>query len=296
MNGLTVREILEKKATPTLSLEFFPPRTAVEFGVLGANIERMRRMGPDFVTCTYGAGGSSREFSSEACELLSKLDFTPVVAHLTCVGASRADLEAQVDKLYEAGYRNIMALRGDPPKGDAAYVPAPDGLAHAVELVKLIKTRHPDICCGVGGYPEVHPEAVSAESDLRFLKEKLDAGADYVNTQLFFDTDAFFRFRDAAARAGISKPIIPGLMPVASLKQALKCVQFSKSAIPQALAQGLEEAASPKEAADVGIRWIVDQIGALVHGGAPGIHLYILNKAKTLLDRRLSAAIRAWHG
>lgn len=295
MNTTTVREILTQAKRPTLSLEFFPPKTPLDFGILGSSIERMRPVRPDFTTCTYGAGGSSREFSFAACQLLSKMDFTPVVAHLTCVGATRDDLCAQVDRIYDAGIRNIMALRGDPPRGETSFVPPKDGLAHASELVALVKARHPDICCGVAGYPETHPEALSPAADLAFLKAKLDAGADFVNTQLFFDNDAFFRFRDAAAAAGISAPILPGLMPVSSYKQILRCTEFSNSAVPAALSDALQAAATPAEGAAVGIRWIVDQIGSLIRHGVPGIHLYILNQAKTLLDPHLAAAIAAWH-
>lgn len=295
MNMTPVKEILASSGRPTLSLEFYPPRSALDFGILGAAIERMRPVAPDFVTCTYGAGGSARTFSFDALQLLVRLDFTPVVAHLTCVGATADELAAHVDQLYAAGIRNIMALRGDPPREEGAFRPVPGGFAHAIELVRLVKDRHPDICCGVAGYPEVHPEATSPEDDLRHLKEKVDAGADFVNTQMFLDTDAFLRFRDRAVAAGILAPIIPGLMPIISYKQAMRCVQFSNSVIPAPLAVALQAATTPEEAADAGIRWIVDQIATLVHEGAPGIHLYILNQAKALLNPRLAAAIAAWH-
>jgi methylenetetrahydrofolate reductase (NADPH) len=195
----------------------------------------MRPVHPDFVTCTYGAGGSSREFSFAAWELLARMGFTPVVAHLTCVGASRADLESQIHRIHASGIRNIMALRGDPPRGESTFTPAPDGLAHAADLVALIKSLHPDICCGVAGYPETHPEAPALADDLRHLKEKLDAGADFVNTQLFFDNDAYFRFLDAARAAGIAAPILPGLMPVASPAQLDRALGFSRATAPEKL-------------------------------------------------------------
>ena len=303
MNQTTVHDILAAAEHPTLSLEFYPPKTPLDFGILGSSIERMRPMRPDFVTCTYGAGGSARAFSFDACQLLVRMDFTPVVAHLTCVGATADELADHVSHLYDAGFRNIMALRGDPPRAPDAppsappppFVPPPGGLAHAIDLIRLIKSVHPDICCGVAGYPETHPEAPSPDADLRFLKEKVDAGADFVNTQLFFDTDAFLRFRDRAAAAAISVPILPGLMPVTSYVQAVRCTSFSNSAIPPALAESLSSAATPEAAAEAGIRWTVDQISTLIHEGVPGIHLYILNKAKTLLHPRLAAAIAAWH-
>ena len=149
----TIRELLQARRQPLLSLEFYPPKDPLGFGILGGSIERMRPVHPDFVTCTYGAGGSSREFSFAAWELLSRMGFTPVVAHLTCVGASRADLVAQINRIYDSGIRNIMALRGDPPRGETQFTPAPDGLAHAADLVALVKSLHPDVCCGVAGYP-----------------------------------------------------------------------------------------------------------------------------------------------
>lgn len=285
----TVPQLLAETGRPTLSLEFFPPKTPLDFGVLGSSIERMRPVKPDFTTCTYGAGGSTREFSFAAWELLRRMDFTPVVAHLTCVGATREDLEGQVDRIWEAGIRNIMALRGDPPRGEEEFRAPEGGLAHASELVALVKARHPDICCGVGGYPETHPESASPEEDVRHLKEKLDAGAEFVNTQLFFDNDAYFRFRDRCDAAGIRAPLFPGLMPVATAGQLRRAVGLSRASIPPALERGLEE-----RGAEAGMDWLVAQIRGLVAGGAPGIHLYILNKANTLLDPKLAACLAEW--
>lgn len=289
----TIRDLLETRRQPTLSLEFYPPKDPLGFGILGGSIERMRPVHPDFVTCTYGAGGSSREFSFAAWELLARMGFMPVVAHLTCVGASRADLAAQIDRIHAAGIRDIMALRGDPPRGETSFTPAPDGLAHAADLVALIKSRHPDICCGVAGYPETHPEAPAPAADLRRLKEKLDAGADFVNTQLFFDNDVFFRFLDAARAAGIQAPILPGLMPVASLPQLDRALAFSRATAPRKLRDALQ-ADSPEAARRAGIAWLVAQIDGLIAHGVPGIHLYILNQAKTVLDPSLAECLARW--
>ena len=289
----TIRDLLAARRQPTLSLEFYPPKDPLGFGILGGSIERMRPVQPDFVTCTYGAGGASREFSFAAWELLGRMGFTPVVAHLTCVGASRADLAAQVDRIHAAGIRNIMALRGDPPRGETAFTPAPDGLAHAAELVALIKSRHPDICCGVAGYPETHPEAASLADDLRHLREKIEAGADFVTTQLFFDNAAYFRFVAAARAAGIRAPILPGLMPVASVAQLERALAFSRATAPHPLRTALQTP-DPEAARRAGIDWLVAQIDELVARAAPGIHLYILNQAKTILDPRLAACLARW--
>lgn len=293
MTPATIRDLLAARRQPTLSLEFYPPKDPLGFSILGGSVERMRPVRPDFVTCTYGAGGSSREFSFAAWELLARMGFTPVVAHLTCVGASRADLVAQLDRIHASGIRNVMALRGDPPRGETEFTPAPDGLAHAADLVALIKARHPDVCCGVAGYPETHPEAPDLATDLRHLKAKLDAGADYVNTQLFFDNAAYFRFLDAARAAGIRAPILPGLMPVASPAQLDRALAFSRATAPAALRAALA-APDPAAARSAGIAWLVEQIDGLIAHGAPGIHLYILNQAKTVLDPRLTACLARW--
>ncbi len=255
----------------------------------------MRPIHPDFVTCTYGAGGAGREFSFAAWELLSRMGFTPVVAHLTCIGASRDELAAQIERIYAAGIRNIMALRGDPPKGQTAFTAAPDGLSYAADLVTLIKSLHPDICCGVAGYPETHPEAASREDDIRHLKEKVEAGADFINTQLFFENPVYFDFLDECRAAGIEAPILPGLLPATSLSQARRTVALCKARFPAALEQQLEAAGSDAEAArSVGIDWLTAQIDGLIEHGAPGIHLYILNQAKTILDPRLADCLARW--
>jgi methylenetetrahydrofolate reductase (NADPH) len=289
----TIRDLLEARRQPTLSLEFYPPKDPLGFGILGGSIERMRPVRPDFVTCTYGAGGSSREFSFAAWELLARMGFTPVVAHLTCVGASRADLVAQIDRIHAAGIRNIMALRGDPPRGESEFTPAPDGLAHAADLVALIKSRHPDICCGVAGYPETHPEAPSLADDLRHLKEKLDAGADFVNTQLFFDNAAYFRFLDAAAPPASTPPSSPASCP-SPPRPARPRPRLLPRHRPRRPRAALDSAPDPEAARRAGIDWLVAQIDGLIAHGAPGIHLYILNQAKTVLDPRLAECLARW--
>jgi methylenetetrahydrofolate reductase (NADPH) len=290
----TVRSILAARTGPTLSLEFYPPKSPLGFGVLGASIERMRAVRPDFATCTYGAGGSTRDNSFAACELLARMGFTPVVAHLTCVGATRAQLEEQIHRIHAAGIRNVMALRGDPPRGDTAFRPPEGGLAHASDLVALVKSLHSDICCGVAGYPETHPESPSRADDIRWLKRKIDAGADFVNTQLFYDNRAYFDFVRDCRDAGIAVPILPGLMPVADRGQLERSVAFSRAAVPAALADALDRAPDDASRRAAGMRWTVDQIDGLIDGGAPGVHLYILNQANTVLDPALSACLRRW--
>ena len=291
----TVRSILGARTRPTLSLEFDPPKSPLGFGILGGSIERMREVHPDFTTCTYGAGGSTRENSFAAWELLARMGFTPVVAHLTCVGATRAELEAQIDRIHESGIRNIMALRGDPPRGETAFRPPEGGLAHADELVALVKSRHPDICCGVAGYPETHPESASREDDIRHLRRKVDAGADFVNTQLFYDNRVFLDFVRDCRDAGIGVPILPGLMPVANRAQLERSVAFSRATVPAALAEAFDRAPDDEARRAAGMRWTIEQIDGLVDAGVAGIHLYILNQANTVLDPYLSACLHRWH-
>jgi methylenetetrahydrofolate reductase (NADPH) len=204
--------------------------------------------------------------------------------HLTCVGHSRGELETIADRIHRDGFRNIMTLRGDPPKGATEFQPAPDGLRHADELVALLKARHAEFCLGVAGYPEKHPEAPSADADLAHLRRKVDAGAAFVTTQLFFDNDAYYRFVERCRVAGIAVPIVPGIMPVLALKQIQRFTAMCGASLPAKLVRRLEAAGDQPEVAEaIGIDWALGQIRDLLAHGAPGYHLYILNRAKSAL-------------
>ena len=244
----------------------------------------LQRIAPDFVSVTYGAGGTTRERTARAGAMLrADFGFT-VMPHLTCVGHSRAELHDVSDRIHAGGFRNIMTLRGDPPKGDATFTPAPDGLRYASELVTLLKARHSDFCLGVAGYPEKHPEAVSPEADLDNLKRKVDAGAAFVTTQLFFDNAVYYRFVEKCRARGIVVPVIPGLMPVLSLKQVQRFTSMCGASLPEKLIKRLQAAGeSPEIAESVGIDWALMQIRDLLEHGAPGYHLYIMNRAKSAL-------------
>jgi methylenetetrahydrofolate reductase (NADPH) len=233
---------------------------------------------------TYGAGGSTRERTAQVSAMLKdELGFT-VMPHLTCVGHSRAELEALADRIHAGGFRNIMTLRGDPPKGDSTFKPAPDGLRYASELVTLLKQRHADFCLGVAGYPEKHPEAVSLDADLDNVKRKVDAGGAFITTQLFFDNDAYHRYVDRVRARGITVPVVPGIMPVLSLKQIQRITAMCGAHLPRALAKRLEVASeNPDVVETIGIDWALTQIRDLLARGAPGYHLYILNRAKSAL-------------
>jgi methylenetetrahydrofolate reductase (NADPH) len=266
------------------SLEFFPPKDDAGVEALRATAQALRRMQPDFVSVTYGAGGTTRDRTAQVSALLrSEFGFT-VMPHLTCVGHSRAELSALADRIHGGGFRNIMTLRGDPPKGTTEFKVATDGLRHASELAELLKARHNDFCLGVAGYPEKHPEAPSLEADLTHLRRKVDAGAAFVTTQLFFDNAVYYRFVEKCRAAGITVPIVPGIMPVLSLKQIQRFTQMCGATLPEQLTKRLEAAADNADVVEtIGIDWALNQIRGLIANGAPGYHLYILNRAKGAL-------------
>jgi methylenetetrahydrofolate reductase (NADPH) len=210
------------------------------------------------------------------------MGLAPIMPHLTCVGSSRDELNALADEIWHLGYRNVMTLRGDPPQGETEFRPHADGLPQARDLVALLRERHPEFCCGVAGYPETHPEAVSPEQDVQYLKQKLDAGGGFVTTQLFFENQVYFDFVERCRAAGITQPIVPGLLPAVSLKQANRIAGMCQAALPDELVDELTAAGDNAEAAaEVGMDWGARQIEELLAHGVPGIHMYILNRAHT---------------
>jgi methylenetetrahydrofolate reductase (NADPH) len=269
---------------PLRSLEFFPPKDDTGVQALRATAEALKKLSPDFVSVTYGAGGSTRERTAQVSALLRSEFGLTVMPHLTCVGHSKDELLAIANRHHASGIRNIMALRGDPPKGATEFKPTPDGLSYANELVSLLKAHHPELCLGVAGYPEKHPQAASLQTDLDNLKRKVDAGAAFVTTQLFFENDVFFRFVDRCRHAGITVPIVPGLMPPLSLSQVRRMQQLSSSNIPVKLTRRLEAAGDDADIMEfVGIDWVLTQIRELLAQGVPGYHLYVLNRSKAAL-------------
>jgi methylenetetrahydrofolate reductase (NADPH) len=269
---------------PLRSLEFFPPKDDAGVAALRAAATALRRLAPDFVSVTYGAGGTTRDRTAQVCDFLrTDFGFT-VMPHLTCVGHTAAELAGIADQIHTGGFRNIMALRGDPPKGEATFTPYRDGLRFASDLVALLKSRHDDFCLGVGGYPEKHPEASSPAADLANLRRKVDAGAAFITTQLFFDNAVYYRFVGQCRAAGITVPIVPGLMPVLSLEKIQRFAARCGATLPRPLLTRLEAAAGNADAAEaVGTEWTLAQIRDLLAHGAPGYHLYILNRAKSAL-------------
>ncbi len=290
----TIADRLAASGRPLLSYEFFPPKNDKGLLALQATVEGLLHTRPDFVTVTYGAGGSTRNLTFEIAELLRRFRFGPVMPHLTCVGNSRAELEEIADRIHADGYRNIMTLRGDPPKGAEAFVAPADGLACARDLVRLLKERHADFCLGVAGYPEGHPESRGPGAEMDYLKSKIDAGASFITTQLFFDNRPFHRFVERCRAAGITVPILPGIMPAMSLSQVHRITTLCGATLPKGLVESLEAAGGEGDSArDAGILWCTHQIVDLLQKGVAGVHLYILNQvqpamayelAKTFLD------------
>jgi methylenetetrahydrofolate reductase (NADPH) len=269
---------------PLRSLEFFPPKDDAGVEALRATATALKKIDPDFVSVTYGAGGTTRDRTAQICDFLKRDFGFTVMPHLTCVGHTRAELGDVADRIYTGGFRNIMTLRGDPPKGETTFTPYQDGLRYGSDLAKLLKSRHADFCLGVGGYPEKHPEAPSAEEDLRNLKTKVDAGAAFITTQLFFDNAVYYRFVEKCRAAGITVPIVPGIMPVLSLKQIQRFTTMCGASLPAKLITRLEAGAENSEVVEtIGIDWALTQIRDLIAQGAPGYHLYILNRAKGAL-------------
>ncbi len=265
---------------PLLSVEFFPPKTEEALDALIEGAEELAPYAPDFVSVTYGAGGSTRDASAVACELLRKEHDFNIMPHLTCVGASRDELAETINGLYDSGYRNIMALRGDPPKDSDSFVVAKNGFAHASDLVAFIKELHSDISIGVAGYPEKHPEALDLATDLRNLKTKVEAGASFITTQLFFDNADLYRFLDEADKLDIAIPVIPGIMPVLSIKQIKRITSMCGASLPPELEKHLNMAGDNVELVrQIGIRWAAEQVQDLVEQGLPGVHLYALNRS-----------------
>ena len=278
-----ISELFAQKR-PVRSLEFFPPKDETGVETLRTAAASLKRMNPDFVSVTYGAGGTTRDRTAQVSALLKQEFGFTVMPHLTCVGHSSDELTKVADQIHAAGFRNVMALRGDPPKGATEFQVASGGYRHAHQLVALLKARHPDLCLGVAGYPEKHPEAASLETDLTHLKRKVDAGADFVTTQLFFDNTLYYRFVEKCRANGIAVPIVPGIMPVLSLKQIQRFTSMCGATLPQTLITRLEVAAENTDVVEtIGIDWALTQIRGLLANGAPGYHLYILNRAKGAL-------------
>lgn len=264
-----------------LSFELFPPKTEKGETQLYSQLKKLMEFSPDYVTCTYGAGGSEQD---KTLDIISKVknDFdVPVASHLTVVGSTVDQLRIYLQKACDRNVDYIVALRGDPPQGETEFQSHAGGLSYANELVELIQSEFNQLGIAVAGYPEKHREAVSMDIDLDNLKRKVDAGADIIITQLFYDNQDFFRFQDLCADRQINVPIVPGILPVVSLKQIQRIAKLCDSKLPSGLTSQLDAANSDEAQLDVGIEFATQQVDELKTHGVCGLHFYVLNKSKS---------------
>jgi len=274
-----VDEIIATRGEPTFSFEFFPPRTEEGERNLRETLTALRELKPDFVSVTYGAGGSTRDRTVALTKWIKQGLEIEAMAHLSCVGATTGELCEILDGLESAGIDNVLALRGDPPRGETDWKPHPGGLHYSTELASLISERY-QFCVGAACFPEVHPEAPDLAHDLRFLREKVEAGATFAITQLFFDNELYFRFVDEARAVGIEVPIVPGVMPITDAGQIKTITGMCGASLPAELLEQLElRAGNPHAVLQFGVSYATLQCAELLARGAPGIHFYTLNRS-----------------
>ncbi len=263
-----------------LSFELFPPKTPESEETMWRTVADLMAFEPALVTCTYGAGGSTRDKTLDVISGVRSRHDVPVASHLTCVGNSVDELRDYLGAARDRGVAAIVALRGDPPKGETAFTPVAGGLRYAAELVALVRREFPGFGILVAGYPETHQEAASPQADLDNLKRKVDAGGDVIVTQLFYDNDDFFRFRDRCAAAGISAPLVPGVMPVTNYAQIRRIASLCKARLPESFTAAFEAAGADEAAQfEAGVEFASRQVQGLIDGGVPGIHFYVLNRS-----------------
>jgi methylenetetrahydrofolate reductase (NADPH) len=271
--------ILAGSDEPVFSFEFFPPKTDEGWHNLRDALQSLSALEPDFASVTYGAGGSTRDRTLDVTKWLKQELGIEAMAHLSCVGAAREELYEILDGINAAGIENVLALRGDPPRGETEWRPHPGGLKYSTELAALISERY-DFGIGAACFPEIHPEAEDLAHDLHFLRQKVEAGVTFLITQLFFDTEPYFRFVEEARAAGIEVPILPGIMPITDLKQIKTITGMCGATIPPALLEQLEiRAGDPDAVQELGVSYATLQSAELLARGAPGIHFYTLNRS-----------------
>jgi methylenetetrahydrofolate reductase (NADPH) len=276
---MKIKEIFARKKR-VLSFELFPPKRDGNLEGLFQTVQQLKQMSPDYISITYGAGGSTRDMTYDIAIRLKEFGILPLV-HFTCVGHSQFEIKELLNKLKTAGIENLLALRGDPPKGETTFVPPTDGFRYADQLVQFIRSEGYGFCLGVAGYPEGHTEALSKEEDLQNLKRKVQSGGDFVVTQLFFNNEDYFQFVQKVRAMGISAPIQPGIWILTDYVQIEKICHLSGAKYPAALKEKIEPIKDDKEkVAQAGIEYAVDQCADLLLKGAPGIHFYVMNKSQ----------------
>lgn len=263
-----------------LSFELFPPKTETGEAELFVHVAELVTFRPDYITCTYGAGGSTQTKTLDVIDRVRRQFGTATASHLTCVGSTVEQLRKYLAEAEKRGVANIVALRGDPPKGETTFQAVAGGLRYANQLVELIRAEFPKFGVAVAGYPEKHLEAPSLDVDLLNLKRKVDGGADAVITQLFYRNEDFFRFREACEKLGIGVPIVPGVLPVTNLAQIKRITSLCGARLPNEFTTALERCGDSAEAQfEVGVEFAARQVRELIAAGIPGLHFYVLNKS-----------------
>tara|TARA_B100000700_G_scaffold135699_2_gene151630 strand:- start:877 stop:1746 length:870 start_codon:yes stop_codon:yes gene_type:complete len=264
-----------------LSFELFPPKTEKGEAALMRHMDALMQFAPDYVTCTYGAGGSTQSKTMDVITAVKEAFNVPVASHLTCVGSTADDLRRYLQNATQQEIDFLVALRGDPPQGDEKFEAVAGGFSYANELVEFIRAQFPNFGIAVAGYPEVHQEAPSAEVDLDNLKRKVDAGADIVITQLFYKNTDYFDFCDRCVKAGITIPVVPGVLPVTNLAQIQRITSLCGSSLPQDFVTKLSQREDDTQwQFEVGVEFAAAQVQDLIASGAPGVHFYVLNKSQ----------------
>ena len=267
--------------SPVISIEIFPPKTERGDELLFESLDCLTPYQPAFISCTYGAGGTTQSRTLELCQEIQRRYQIPATSHCTCVGSTREQLQQWLENAVAAGVQNIMALRGDAPQGEAEFKAVTGGLSYANELVSLIRERHPELGIGVAAYPEKHLEAPDLATDLQNLKRKIDAGANAAFSQLFFVNENFFQFRDLYTAAGCQIPLVPGIMPITEFARIKRITAMCGAIFPPDLSARLEAVQDDEQAQlEIGVEHATRQCEELLAQGAPGIHFYALNKSQ----------------
>jgi len=270
---------------PTFSFEFFPPKSEKASNTLFNSIQELAPLSPAYVSITYGAGGSTRDLTHDLVLRLRNETRLTVVSHLTCVNTTKEEMGEILERYHRSGIENIMALRGDPPEGQKYFECCDSGFPYAADLVAFIRKEYPHMCIGVAGFPEGHPAAPNRLKEIDYLKAKVDAGADYICTQLFFDNRDFYDFRERCRLAGIDVPIVAGIMPITSQKSLLRMADLARgSRYPARLLKALSRAETDEDVERVGTHWATQQVLELLDRDVDGVHFYTLNRSKTTLS------------
>lgn len=271
--------------TPVFSFEFFPPKTPEGENKLFSTIEELKQLNPSFVSVTYGAGGSTRTKTIDISKRIQNDHKIETMCHFTCVGVNSEQIKETLDSIVTLGVENLMSLRGDPPKGESKFVKTEGGFANATELISFIKKEGYPFCLGGGCYPEKHPDASTLEEDVQNLRKKVDAGADFLVSQLFFRNSIFFDFWNKTKKVGIQAPIVPGIMPITNFNQISRFREMAGCDIPDLLVKELEKVKDdPVEFRKRSLSYTVGQCKELLENGVPGIHFYTLNQSRATVE------------